>query len=65
MILKKNGEVFVFGSNDIGEIGMKDETDINKPTLLMKGDEISEIFCGYKRSFILKKNRELNKEFRK
>ena len=46
MIYRNNGEVFVFGYNDEGQLGVGDNQDRNKPELLMTDPEIKEIICG-------------------
>jgi len=59
MILKENGELFIFGDNDCGQLGLGHNNDISKPTLLMQDPTIKSICCGYSHSMILKENGEL------
>ena len=53
-LLKNNGELFVWGDNKDGQLGLGDNESRNKPTLLMKDEKISKISCGFKRSMTLK-----------
>jgi len=41
MILKENGELFVFGGNSYGQLGFGHNNTINKPTLLMTNKTIN------------------------
>ena len=42
------------GSNDYGQTGFDEKTaNLQKPTLLLKDENISDICCGYNFSFIL------------
>ena len=43
---KRNGEIFVFGSNSYGQLGLNsNENQFSKPQLLMKNDQIDSIHC--------------------
>ena len=53
------GELFAFGCNYNGQLGLGDRTNINKPTLLMHDQSIRKIVCGGNHTFILKTNGEL------
>ena len=58
LLLRKNGELFVCGSNNYGELGIgKDKKEETKFILLTT--EVENIFCGANHSFIYKKNKEL------
>ena len=49
----------MMGSNQYGECGFDEKTEnIEKPTLLIKNENIVDVCCGYYHSFILisKKN---------
>ena len=59
MILKKNGELLVFGRNGYGQLGLGNNEDQNKPVILMQDEGISQIVCGDFHSMILKKNGDL------
>jgi len=59
MILKNNGEIFVFGDNRYCQLGLKHNNYICTPTLLIKDPEIKSIYCGGDHSMILKNNGEL------
>ena len=59
MILKNNGDVFVFGSNKYGELGLPIYYKTCTPQLLMNDPEICQIACGGSHSMILKNNDEL------
>jgi alpha-tubulin suppressor-like RCC1 family protein len=59
MILKKNGELFVFGRNYSGQLGLGNYNYQNKPIILMQDENISQIVCGQWHSMILKKNGDL------
>jgi len=54
MILKNNGEVFVFGLNRNGQLGLGNYQSKYEPTLLMTDLEIRSIHCGCNYSVILK-----------
>ena len=53
------GDLFAFGHNGFGQLGLGDYKDRNKPTLIMTNQEIHKIVCGGYNTFILKKNGEL------
>jgi len=59
IILKNNGELFIFGANNFYQLGLKHTKIISKPTLLMIDPEIKSIHCNYYHSMILKNNGEL------
>ena len=58
-ILKESGELFAFGNNKYGQLGLGDNKNRNVPTLLIHDDSIQQIICGNYNSFILKKSKEL------
>ena len=58
LLLRKNGELFVCGSNEEGQLGIgKDKKEEIKFILLTS--EVEDIFCGGYHSIIYKKNKEL------
>ena len=61
IILKKNGELFVFGNHKNGRLGLgKDiKEDQLIPKLMVVDDKIELIICGFSQNFIFKKNGEL------
>ena len=59
MIYKNNGDLFVLGYNDHGQLGLNDTIDRFKPTLLMNDKEIRSIHCGHSHSLIYKNNGDL------
>ena len=59
LILKKSSELFVFGHNSNGQLGLGDNEDRYTPTLLMKDENIKQVWGVHKHSFILKKTGEL------
>lgn len=52
-------ELLVFGYNENGELGLSDNENRNKPTLLMQTDQIRLIVCGDSHTFILKQKGKL------
>ena len=52
-------ELFTFGDNVLGQLGLGDNENKNKPTLLMQDKTIRQIICGEVHSFILKNNGKL------
>ena len=60
LILKHSGELFAFGDNIYGQLGLGNNIEkINTPTLIMKDEPIQQITCGSYHTFILKKSGEL------
>lgn len=59
MILKDNGELFVFGNNGFGQLGSNNTSGKNIPHLLMSDSNIRQIACGPYNSMILKSNGEV------
>ena len=59
MILKNNGELYVYGSNFFGQLGLEDTKEKNELKLLMKDPEIKSIYCDAWYSMILKNNGDL------
>ena len=53
MALSNEGELFVFGSNGRGQIGMKEIAKIEKPTGVPSLPEIVSISCRYAYSAII------------
>ena len=58
-ILKESGELFAFGRNISGQLGLGDNKDRNIPTLVMQDKKIKYIVCGAFSTFILKESGEL------
>ena len=58
-IIKESGELFAFGYNKYGQLGLSDDEDRKIPTLLMKDNTIQHVVCGGYYSFILKESGEL------
>ena len=58
-ILKESGELFAFGSNYSGQLGLGDNENRNVPTLIMQDKTIRQIICGGDHSFIIKESGEL------
>ena len=52
-------QLFAFGCNDHGQLGLGDFKDRNEPILLIKDREIQQIVYGLNHTFILKNNGEL------
>ena len=52
-------ELFAYGCNDCGQLGLGDFNNRNKPTLIMRDKEIRQIVCGERHTFILKESKEL------
>ena len=59
IILKENGETWVFGRNFEGQLGIGSNKDQNKPVLMMIDEKIRKISCGNYHNFLLKNNGEL------
>jgi alpha-tubulin suppressor-like RCC1 family protein len=59
IILKINGEVYVFGCNNDGQLGLGHNKNQNVPQLLMSDEGISQIACGGYHTIILKNNGEM------
>ena len=58
-ILKNNGELYAFGDNTYGQLGLGDNFNRDTPTLLMQDEGIKQIVCGWWFTSILKHNGEL------
>ena len=58
-IYKLNGEVFCFGINEFGQLGLGNNDTHNKPVFLMKDATINQICCGLDHSMIFKQNGEI------
>jgi len=58
IIYKSTKEIFVFGKNNEGQLGIASGTT-TKPVLLMKDTELKTMCCGWDHTFLLKKNGEL------
>jgi alpha-tubulin suppressor-like RCC1 family protein len=56
VLLKNNEEVYVFGRNYNGQLGLGHNNDQNVPQLLMKDENINQIACGSYHTVILKSN---------
>ena len=59
MIYKNNGNLFVFGNNSHGQLGLGDTENRNIPTLLMNNSQINMICAGETHSMIYKNNGDL------
>jgi len=59
IIYNKDNNLFVFGSNFYGQLGLGHNNNINIPILLMQDQQIKSISCGYNHSIIQKTNGEL------
>ena len=59
MIYKNNGDLFVFGSNSCGQLGLGDYNHKSIPTLLMNDKDIKDIYSGKSYSMIHKNNGDL------
>jgi len=59
MIYCNNGDLFVFGDNEDGQLGLGDEEDRNVPTLLLNNKDIKMISCGGYHSMIYYNNGDL------
>ena len=58
-ILKESGELFAFGCNDDGQLGLGDYIKRSIPTLVIKDKGIRQIICGGHHTLILKISGEL------
>ncbi len=58
-ILKESGELFAFGRNYEGQLGLGDYDNRNVPTLLMIDPTIQQVVCGWSHTFILRESGEL------
>lgn len=58
MIYKKNGELWGFGNNRCGQLGLN-SNNINVPTLILIDTRIEQISCGDNHTLIYKSNKEL------
>ena len=56
IILRDNGDIIVFGSNSMGQLGLGDICEIKVPTLLMNDPNIKTISCGSVHTIIYKNN---------
>ena len=56
IILKENNEVFVFGCNNYGQLGLGHYENQNRPIILMQEIPIYQIACGHYHTMILKEN---------
>jgi alpha-tubulin suppressor-like RCC1 family protein len=52
-LYKVNGEVYVFGKNDVGQIGLGGVTSVNVPTKLTGLPTITAISAGHYHSLLL------------
>ena len=52
-------ELFAFGYNEYGQLGLCDDNDRNSPTLVMRDKTIRQIICGGDHTFILKESGKL------
>ncbi len=54
-----NGDLFVFGDNGYGQLGLGHSIDVNEPVLLMNDCNITQIACSGLHVLIYKKNGDL------
>ena len=54
MALKSTGEVFGWGSNDVGQLGLGDTTDRFTPTAVITDTGLVDIACGVKHTTLIK-----------
>ena len=59
LILKNNGDLYVCGVNNYGQLGLGHTNNVCKPTLLMHDPEIKLICSGFDHSMVLKNNGDL------
>lgn len=59
MLYTYNGDLFIFGQNHCGQLGLGDFENRSKPILLMNDKEIKMIYCGSYYSMIYKNNGDL------
>jgi alpha-tubulin suppressor-like RCC1 family protein len=59
IIYKENGDLFVFGYNSDGQLGLGDNQERNTPTLLLNDKDIEDIVCGSYHTIYYKKNGEI------
>ena len=53
-LIYNGNELFSFGNNEDGQLGLGDDNNRNVPTLLMTDKTIREIVCGWYHTLILK-----------
>ena len=56
IIVANNYEIFVFGRNDAGQLGLDHNGVQYSPTLLMKNENINKIICGWGHTIMLNDN---------
>ncbi len=56
---EKGEDLFCFGANNRGQLGIGSKKDQKKPVFLMKREEVKEIACGCQHTLILKRNGDL------
>ena len=59
LIFKESGELFAFGRNYHGQLGLGDNVNRNVPTLMMTDKTIRKIVCSGYHTFIFKESGEL------
>eukprot|EP01091_Cochliopodium_minus_P010609 TRINITY_DN284_c0_g1_i3.p1 TRINITY_DN284_c0_g1~~TRINITY_DN284_c0_g1_i3.p1 ORF type:complete len:308 (+),score=52.85 TRINITY_DN284_c0_g1_i3:465-1388(+) len=59
ILYTNHGDIFVFGANEFGQLGLDTMEDVYTPTLLMNDRNIKYIKCGFNHSLIYKYNGEL------
>ena len=57
--LRGQGELFAFGCNEHGQLGLGDRRNRNKPTLVMRDKGIRQIICKHHQTFVYKNSGEL------
>ena len=59
MVLSDNGQVYAFGSNENGQLGLSDNNDKNEPKLISSINSISQIATGNQYSLVLSINGQI------
>jgi alpha-tubulin suppressor-like RCC1 family protein len=57
--IKNTGNLYVFGNNEFGQLGLGDEKYLQEPTLLMQYKGVRHIRCNMNYTMICKNNGEL------
>ena len=53
MLITKQGSVFAFGQNDVGQLGLNDNKKRTHPRLVDVSDRIVDAACGQKHTLLL------------
>lgn len=54
--LTEGGDLYVWGTNDNGELGIDDKNELLKPKMLLLGFRINYVSCGYYHTAIITSN---------